>query len=106
MVFNGAIVMSVAHFSAEVWQRLRRIPPPEQISSGDMLELVCCFPLRQLGRLASWFWTYLCVPPPDPFDYYDEDDEDDDRGYVNHGPSSSSSSYVGTYQTYYHLHLD
>ncbi|CAN6812712.1 unnamed protein product [Brassica oleracea] len=48
MVFRGDTVMSVAHLSADIFQRW--IPASERIRSGEMLQLVCCFPLQQLGR--------------------------------------------------------
>ncbi|KAH0935600.1 hypothetical protein HID58_012717 [Brassica napus] len=40
MVFSGGTVMSVAHLSAEMWQRLRRIPPSERIGSSEMINIV------------------------------------------------------------------
>ncbi|KAL1202949.1 hypothetical protein V5N11_015202 [Cardamine amara subsp. amara] len=101
MVFNGGTVMSVAHLSAEIWQRLRRIPPSDRISSHEMLELVCFFPLQQLGRLALCLLTFLCLPPPSVL--YPEVDEDDrDHGFTY----GSASSSIGTYQSHFHLHFE
>ncbi|KAF3546557.1 hypothetical protein DY000_02001246 [Brassica cretica] len=90
MVFRGDTVMSVAHLSADIFQRW--IPASERIRSGEMLQLVCCFPLQQLGRFVSWFWNYICVPPPEIL-------------YYERSSSSSSSSIVNS-QNYYHLHLE
>ncbi|ESQ42765.1 hypothetical protein EUTSA_v10015369mg [Eutrema salsugineum] len=108
MVFRGDTVMSVAHLTAEITQRLRWIPASDRISSGEMLQLVCCFPLQQLGRFVLWFWNYICVPPPEIlyFDYDDDDDDDDgDRDNADvYGPSSSSS--IVTHHNYYNLHLE
>ncbi|CAN8301709.1 unnamed protein product [Cochlearia groenlandica] len=102
MVFRGDTVMSAAHLSAEIFQRLRWIPPSDRISSGEMLQLVCCFPLHQFGRFFLWFWNYLCVPPPEILYFYDVDDDDD-----VYGPSSSSSSSsIITHHNYYNLHLE
>ncbi|CAH8275290.1 unnamed protein product [Arabidopsis lyrata] len=101
MVFNGHTVMSVAHLSAEIWQRLRRIPPSDRISSREMLELVCFFPLHQLGRFALCLLTFLCLPSPGLL--YPETDEDDrDHAFVY----GSSSSSIATYQHHFHLHFE
>ena len=99
-MFRGDTVMSVAHLSAEIFQRLRWIPASDRIRSGEMLQLVCCFPLQQLGRFVLWFWNYICVAPPEPDDDWDDDDDDDDNS------SSSSSSLIVNHQNYYHLHLE
>ncbi|WZZ21366.1 hypothetical protein YC2023_122753 [Brassica napus] len=99
MVFRGDTVMSVAHVSAEMFQRLRWIPPSDRIRSGEMLQLVCCFPLQQLGRFMLVFWNYICVPPPEIL-YFDDDlDNDDVYG-------SSSSSSIANHHNYYHLRLE
>ena len=90
MVFRGDTVMSVAHFSADIFQRW--IPASERIRSGEMLQLVCCFPLQELGRFVAWFWNYICVPPPEIL-------------YYERSSSSSSSSIVNS-QNYYNLHLE
>ncbi|KAF3502612.1 hypothetical protein F2Q69_00043861 [Brassica cretica] len=87
MVFRGDTVTSVAHLSAEIFQRLRWIPPSDRIRSGEMLQLVCCFPLQQLGRFMLWFWNYICVPPPDVY-------------------GSSSSSSIVNHHNYYHLRME
>lgn len=93
--------MSVAHLSAEMWQRLRRIPPSERIGSSEMLNLVCCFPLQELGRLALWLLTFLSLPPPDFLypeadeeDYRDRDrDRDRDRAFAYGSYSAAIASY-------------
>ncbi|KAL0843721.1 hypothetical protein Bca101_016967 [Brassica carinata] len=91
MVFRGDTVMSVAHSSADIFQRW--IPASERIRSGEMLQLVCCFPLQELGRFVSWLWNYICVPPPEIL-------------YFERSSSSSSSSSIVNNQNYYHLHLE
>ncbi|CAF2028430.1 unnamed protein product [Brassica oleracea] len=97
MVFSGGTVMSLAHLSAEMWQRLRRIPPSERIGSSEMLNLVCCFPLQELGRLALWLLTFLSLPPPD-FLYPEADEEDyrdrdRDRAFAYGSYSAAIASY-------------
>ncbi|CAG7884437.1 unnamed protein product [Brassica rapa] len=95
MVFSGGTVMSVAHLSAEMWQRLRRIPPSERIGSSEMINLVCCFPLLELGRLALWILTFLSLPPPG-FLYPEADEEDNrdrDRGFAYGSYSAAIASY-------------
>ncbi|XP_070053044.1 uncharacterized protein [Nicotiana tomentosiformis] len=82
MPFNGVLLVSVAKTSAEVWQFLSCLPDP--IESEQLLDLVICFPLQQLGRLALCVWTFLCVPP-DPYYYR--------RYSYNSSASSSSSSF-------------
>ena len=103
MVFNSLMVLSVAHVSADAWQYIAC--NPERLSSDQLLDLICCFPLQQLGRLALCLWTFLCLPPPDSFYSYayyssssssDDDDDDDD--------SSSTLNYNNGY--YYHSHSD
>ncbi|KAJ0246107.1 Uncharacterized protein HA466_0176840 [Hirschfeldia incana] len=101
MVFRGDTVMSVAHLSAEMSQRLRWIPASGRIRSGEMLQLVCCFPLQQLGRFVLWFWNYICVAPPET-----DDDWDDDDVSSSSSSSSSSPSSIVNHQNYYHLHLE
>ncbi|CAH2077891.1 unnamed protein product [Thlaspi arvense] len=103
MVFNGGTVMSVAHLSAEIWQRLRRIPASDRISSSEMLELVCFFPLQELGRFALWFLTVLCLPPPGLL--YPEADVEDDRVDQAFAYGSASAS-IATYQNHFHLHFE
>ncbi|PON98040.1 hypothetical protein TorRG33x02_061140 [Trema orientale] len=77
MVFNSLLVLSVAHVSADAWQCLACFP--ERLSSHQLLDLVFCFPLQQLGRLALCLWTFLCLPPPDSFySYAYSSDSDDD----------------------------
>ncbi|KAF8102679.1 hypothetical protein N665_0197s0041 [Sinapis alba] len=103
MVFRCDTVMSVAHFSAEIFQRLRWIPPSDRIRSGEMLQLVCCFPLQQFGRFVLWFWNYICVPPPENILYSDDDDDDIDNDDFY---GSSSSSSIVNHNNYYHLRLE
>ncbi|XP_057954756.1 uncharacterized protein LOC131148839 [Malania oleifera] len=94
MVFNSLLVLSVAKTSADVWQQIACIP--DRISPDQLLDLICCFPLHQLGRLAICFCTFFCLPPPDsyyyPSNYYDSD--------------SSSSDYDDDDVYYYDSHSD
>ncbi|EXC34530.1 hypothetical protein L484_019129 [Morus notabilis] len=97
MVFNSLMVMSVAHASADAWQCLACLP--ERLSSHQLLDLVLCFPLQQLGRLALCIWTFLCLPPPDTLNSYSYSSDDSDS-------SSSSSTTVDYDGYYYHSHSD
>nr|DAD42083.1 TPA_asm: hypothetical protein HUJ06_000313 [Nelumbo nucifera] len=81
MVFNSHLVVTVANLSANLCQYIAC--NPERLSSQQVLELVCCFPLQQLGRLALCLWTFFCFPPPQPYHSYSSDDSD----------SSSASDY-------------
>ncbi|KAJ0020601.1 uncharacterized protein LOC116143097 [Pistacia vera] len=108
MVFNSLAVLTVAHVSADAWQSASCIPTQERLSSQQLLDLVCCLPLQQLGRFALCLWTFLCLPPPDSFysysTYYDSSDSD---YYVDdHGDGASSSSTVDLDDYYYHPHSD
>ncbi|CAN4099976.1 unnamed protein product [Withania somnifera] len=60
MTFNGVLVVSVAKVSADIWQLLACLPEP--ISSQQLLDLVLCFPLQQIGRLSLCVCTFLCFP--------------------------------------------
>ncbi|XP_015878844.1 uncharacterized protein LOC107415082 [Ziziphus jujuba] len=82
MVFNSMLVLSVAHVSADAWQCLTCIP--DRLSSHQLLDLICCFPLQQLGRLALCLWTFLCLPPPDSFYSYAYTDSDDSSTTVDY----------------------
>ncbi|VVA95631.1 unnamed protein product [Arabis nemorensis] len=100
MVFNGGTVLSIAHLSAEIWQRLRRIPLSDRISSREMIELVCFLPIQQLGRFALWLLTFLCLPPPLRLLYLEEDDRDQAFTY------GSASASIATYQNHFLLHSE
>ncbi|WCJ28803.1 hypothetical protein M5689_010475 [Euphorbia peplus] len=119
MVFNSFIITSVAHISADACQQIARIHLQDRVSSQQLLDLVCCFPLQQLGNFALWIWTFLCLPPPDsfyPYSYYTSNsssDDDDDDGFHRPPPphlryalgsssSSSLSSSVEIDDQYYH----
>ncbi|XP_038698341.1 uncharacterized protein LOC119995934 [Tripterygium wilfordii] len=113
-MFSSLIVLSVAHLSADTWQRISCIGLQDRISSHQLLDLVCCFPLQQLGRLALCIWTFLCLPPPDSFYSYsyssddsDSDDSDNDRDHRHHQQQShqqrdSSSSSTVDLDAYYY----
>lgn len=102
MVFNGVMILRVAHESARAWQSAVCIPIAERVSSDQLLDLVCCFPLHQLGRVALFIWTFLCVPPPDSnYSSYvsdDSSDSDDD------GSSSETAVFYNDYS--YDSHSD
>ncbi|XP_065878745.1 uncharacterized protein [Euphorbia lathyris] len=121
MVFNSFIIASVAHISADACQEIARIHLRDRISSQQLLDLVCCFPLQQLGNFALWIWTFLCLPPPDsfyPYSYYSSasSSDDDDDGFHRPPPlhlryalgssSSSSSSSIDLDDYYHDSHSD
>ncbi|KAJ7955440.1 Serine/threonine-protein kinase pats1 [Quillaja saponaria] len=93
MVFNSLIVLSVAHLSADAWQYIACIQ--DRLSSNQLLDLVCCFPLQQLGRFALCLWTFLCLPPPDAYYTYSYSSDSDD-----------SSTAVDYEEYYYNSHSD
>ncbi|KAG8657724.1 uncharacterized protein LOC110611545 [Manihot esculenta] len=104
MVFSSSIIVSVAHISADAWQQITRIQLQDRLSSHQLLDLICCFPLQQLGSFALWLWTFLCLPSPDsfyPYSYYSSSG-DDDQPQFHHGPASSSSSSSLDLGYYYH----
>nr|GEX50315.1 serine/threonine-protein kinase pats1 [Tanacetum cinerariifolium] len=96
MVFNTVLIASVATISADIWQSVACIS--DRITNQELLDLVICFPLQQLGRFAIVFWNFFCAPPAPPehyaysYSYYDDTDYDDDSdvGY-GHGRRVSYS---------------
>ncbi|KAL5720276.1 hypothetical protein ACHQM5_012955 [Ranunculus cassubicifolius] len=85
MVFNSVLVVSVAKFSAHVWQYIAC--NPERLSSDQVLDLVCCLPLQQLGRLALCLWSFFCLPQPDSYYSYSSDStysSEESDGYDSH----------------------
>ncbi|CAN1294777.1 hypothetical protein LINPERPRIM_LOCUS22590 [Linum perenne] len=112
MVFNSAIVLSVAHVSAEAWQQiscLRLQHRRRRLTAPQLLDLLCCFPLHQLGRFALCLWSFLCLPPPDSFysySYYTSSSSSSDNQLRGDGASSSSSSPVRMDDYYHHSHSD
>ncbi|KAI4385339.1 hypothetical protein MLD38_003379 [Melastoma candidum] len=110
MVFNALAAVWVAHESASacrtsgcVGSGILEDEDGNPLTTTQMLDLVCCFPLQQLGRLVLFVWTFLCVPPRDYYYYlysYSSDEDDDegdgvDFGLRDDGASSSSSSRFG-----------
>ncbi|PWA56819.1 hypothetical protein CTI12_AA417920 [Artemisia annua] len=95
MVFNTVLVTSVATVSADIWQSVACIS--DRITNEELLDLVICFPLQQLGRFALVVWNFLCVPPAPPEYYtyvyttYDETDYDSDDSGYGHGRRVSYS---------------
>ncbi|PSR90269.1 Serine/threonine-protein kinase pats1 [Actinidia chinensis var. chinensis] len=96
MVFNSLLVLSVANKSADVWQYIACFP--ERISSDQLVDLVCCLPLQQLGRFALCLWSFFCLPPsPDSYyhshSYYDSDsDSSSSISYYHHDGDYDSHS--------------
>ncbi|CAL9086123.1 unnamed protein product [Musa textilis] len=64
MVFNAGWVTAVARASAEACQYVAC--NPERLSSEEVLDLLCCLPLRHLRRLAICVFSFFCVPPSLP----------------------------------------
>lgn len=91
MVFNSVMVVWVANRSADVWQYVACIP--DRLSSQQLLDLICCFPLQQFGRFALCLWTFFCLPPSDSYYYSSSNDSD-------------SSSSAPDYDYYYDSHSD
>ncbi|KAJ9179905.1 hypothetical protein P3X46_008217 [Hevea brasiliensis] len=76
MVLNSNLVATIANISANLCQYIAC--NPERLSSDQVLNLLFCFPLHHLGRLASSLWTYLCYNPnPANLSDIDFDDGDD-----------------------------
>ncbi|TXG46292.1 hypothetical protein EZV62_001642 [Acer yangbiense] len=106
MVLNSEMVLRVAHVSGEMWQYLSCVPSQERMSRQQLLDVVCCLPLQQLGRLAICLWTFLCLPPPDSFysySYYDSSDSDSDSDSDHHHQHAADASASSPY---YHSHSD
>ncbi|KAF6139278.1 hypothetical protein GIB67_021488 [Kingdonia uniflora] len=83
MVFNSVVVSTVANLSANICQYIAC--NPERLSNQQVLDLVCCFPLQQLGRLALCLWTFFCFPPPDSYlSYSSSSTSSDDDGEDSH----------------------
>ncbi|CAH1425092.1 unnamed protein product [Lactuca virosa] len=106
MVFNTVLVASVATVSADVWQSVACFT--ERINSDELLDLVICFPLQQLGRFALCVWNFFCVPPSPPdsyyysYAYYDDDDGDES----DYDSVTSSSVGVAGFSGYDHRRRD
>uniref|UniRef100_A0A2P2QWL0 Uncharacterized protein MANES_08G144600 n=1 Tax=Rhizophora mucronata TaxID=61149 RepID=A0A2P2QWL0_RHIMU len=61
MVLSSNLVVRVANLSANLCQYIAC--NPERLTGDQVLHLLFCFPLHQLGRLALSLWTYLCYNP-------------------------------------------
>nr|GMC83096.1 uncharacterized protein LOC109152242 [Ipomoea batatas] len=98
MMFNGAFLLSVATVSAEIWQRV--VCLPEHIPGKQLLDMVLCFPTRQLGGMAMHLWDFLCFSPSMPYysiTYaYTSSDDDDDGDY---GRPYAGLEYYGEKKT-------
>ncbi|KAM7523055.1 hypothetical protein LguiA_012957 [Lonicera macranthoides] len=104
MVFNSVLVSSVAHTSADIWQKLACFGERNRISSSDLLELVICFPLQQFGRLALSLWNFFCVPPPSTHSYYTYSHYDDSESESD--SDSTNPDYEHNDRYYYDSHSD
>ncbi|GLT82453.1 hypothetical protein SLE2022_008210 [Rubroshorea leprosula] len=105
MVFNGVLVFAVADISADVWQRILSIH--EELSSQQLLDTLCCFPLQQLGRFALCLWNFLCLPLPDSYYTYNySSSSESDLPLDRYAGSFSSSSPIIDLDDYYHHHSD
>ncbi|KAI3683450.1 hypothetical protein L1987_83953 [Smallanthus sonchifolius] len=110
MVFNTVLVTSVATASADVWQSVACIS--ERISRQELLDLVICFPLQQLGRFALCVWNFFCIPPSPPesyyysYSYYDDDESDYDSDASSAGAGGFSGYDRGIRDSYSDSHSD
>ncbi|KAL1364890.1 uncharacterized protein LOC130970764 [Arachis stenosperma] len=109
MVFSSMLVVSVARVSGEAWQWAACIGEP--LTTEQLVDLLCCFPLHQLGRLALCLCSFFCLPNPDSYYYYSsylpsDDDDDDDDLADDHDDYSSSTSIDFDDDFYYHSHSD
>ncbi|GKV30281.1 hypothetical protein SLEP1_g39108 [Rubroshorea leprosula] len=77
MGFNGVLISAVADASVDAWQQILSIR--ERLSSQQLLEILCCYPLQQLGRFALCLWNFLCLPPPDSYYTYYYSSSESDR---------------------------
>lgn len=71
---------TVAKFSTDKWQRMRRVPSSELMNTQQLMEVACCLPL---SHLFICLWEFLCFSvsdydSDDDYDYVDDDDDDDD----------------------------
>ncbi|XP_061363490.1 uncharacterized protein LOC133307085 [Gastrolobium bilobum] len=95
MVLNSMMVFTVARVSAETWQWVACTGDP--LSSDEMLNLLCCFPFHQLGRLAFCLCSFFCLPQLDSYYSYIPSASDDD---------DDSSTTLDFDDFYYHSHSD
>jgi hypothetical protein len=103
MVFNTPIIVRVARVSTQAWQWLACIHDP--IDSDQLLDLLCCFPLHQLGRLTLCLCSFFCLPQR--YSIYSSFSDSDDSGSGSGSESGSSSSTLHLeHDYYYHSHSD
>lgn len=103
MVLNIGIALRIAQASADACQPSAR--DQNRLTTPQLLDLFCCFPLHHLGRVILCVWTYLCVSPPDSYYSYSYSDEDDGSGSGG-GDSYDSSSTVDYVDLDYASHSD
>ncbi|KAJ8771686.1 hypothetical protein K2173_026863 [Erythroxylum novogranatense] len=79
MVISSGVVVTVANVSANLCQYIAC--NPERLAGDQVLQLLFCFPLRELGRLALSLWTYLCYNPNNSFSPFSDSDSDSDSSH-------------------------
>ncbi|CAN6441562.1 unnamed protein product [Victoria cruziana] len=75
MVFNSLLVVNVARWSTDFFRFMAW--NPQNLTTEELLAIICCLPLHQLSRVATCLWSFFCYPHPDF--YISSDDDDDDR---------------------------
>ncbi|WOL04234.1 hypothetical protein Cni_G12955 [Canna indica] len=99
MVFNAWWVEAVARVSAEACQYVAC--NPERLSSEEVLDLICCLPLRHLRRLSICLFSFFCFPPFLPDDTLPRRRRRRRYAYRDRlSPSSSSSSLSSSSDEY------
>lgn len=76
MVFSSVLLATVATVSADLCQYIAC--NPQRLSSEEVLDLICCFPLQQLRRIALCVWSFFCFPPPDSYPFSSSDSDSSD----------------------------
>ncbi|PNX58305.1 hypothetical protein L195_g050843, partial [Trifolium pratense] len=104
MVFNTPMIVRVARVSTQAWQWLSCIHDP--IDSDQLLDLLCCFPLQQLGRLTLCLCSFFCLPQRYYSLYSSFSDSDDFASGSGSDSGSSSSTLHLEHDYYYHSHSD
>ncbi|KAG7631103.1 hypothetical protein ISN44_As03g013600 [Arabidopsis suecica] len=110
MVFSSSVMATVAKFSTDKWQRMRRVPSSELMNTQQLMEVACCLPL---SHLFICLWEFLCFSvsdydSDDDYDYVDDDDDDvDDDDVVafdhnSNGDFDDHGSSSLDFDDYYH----
>ncbi|KAL9291273.1 hypothetical protein AtEden1_Chr3g0170621 [Arabidopsis thaliana] len=109
MVFSSSVMATVAKFSTDKWQRMRRVPSSELMNTQQLMEVACCLPL---SHLFICLWEFLCFSvsdydSDDDYDYVDDDDDVDDDDVVafdhnSNGDFDDHGSSSLDFDDYYH----